>query len=54
MLGISARFAAGGSSTAALTAKGDVGGCNQTTLWNVNQLGAGTQNWIGKVDFVTE
>ena len=52
LLGKTARLGSGGSGNAAIAAKG-YGGMN-TALWNVNQVGAGLQNWIGKVDFVTE
>ena len=42
----------GGSGNAAIAAKGYTG--MGTALWNVNPLGAGSQSWIGKVNFVTE
>jgi len=52
LLASAARFGSGGSGNAAIAAKGYTG--MGTALWNVNPLGAGSQNWIGKVDFVTE
>ena len=52
LLAKSARHASGGSGNAAIAAKGNNG--MGTALWNVNPLGAGTQSWIGKVNFVTE
>ena len=52
LLASAARFGSGGSGNAAIAAKGYSG--MGVALWNVNQLGAGNQNWIGKVNFVTE